>query len=403
MSRNAAEWLQRPTLPPTHYVDPRIYTDEGIFDEEREKIFNKVWTVACHESEVPNAYDYRRCQHIGGKELLVVRGKDMKIRTFYNHCSHRGSLLVHEPAGTAKRITCIFHQWCYDTLGNCVAITRQKQGYGDRIAKEQMGLREVKTEVGLGGFVWVNVDDDCGSLQEYVGNALDYMEDELSTEPLEIISFHKAIVNSNYKFWFDTNTELYHDFMHHHNRKIALIQPGYWDRRIHIFPNGHINVDSMECRYDAYEGTASEQRTLGWPGGEVACHKLIDLFPTMTFILRSPSFRLDTMIPLGPNKVIIEFRGLAIKSDTPEERQERVKDHNAIWGPFGRNLPEDEFAVVGQTMALNSATASTYLLHGREEESIHDELGMRHYYDEWGRRMGRLASDPYDERPAAAE
>lgn len=406
MSRNAAQWQRKPDfLPSTHYVDPRIYTDEQIFLEEREKIFNKVWAVVCHESEVPNAYDYRRCQHIGGKELFVVRGGDMKIRTFYNHCSHRGSLLVLEPAGNAKRITCIFHQWCYDTLGNCVEVTRQKEGYGNRVTKEMMGLREVKTEVGLGGFIWVNVDDSCGNLASYVGDALDYLKDELSAKPLEIISYHKAIVNSNYKLWYDTNSELYHDFLHHHNRQIALIQPGYWDRRIHTHVHGHISVDSMECRYDAYEGTGGEQRALGWPGGEKACHKLIDLFPSMTFILRAPAFRLDTMIPLGPDKVAIEFRGFAIKGDTPNERKIRVRDHNMIWGPFGRNLPEDEFAIIGQAAALRGGggTDNTYILQGREEESIQDEIGMRHYYAEWSRRMGRSASDPFGKVAAAAE
>jgi methanesulfonate monooxygenase large subunit len=402
MSRNAAEWSQRPSLAPTHYVDPRIYTDEALFEEEREKIFKKAWSVVCHESEVPNAYDYRRCQHISGKELLVVRGKDMKIRTFYNHCSHRGNLLAMEPSGTAKRITCMFHQWAYDTKGNCVEITRQKEGYQDRISKKDMGLREVKTEMGLGGFVWVNVDDNCGPLEEFVGDSLDYLKDELSTKPLEIISYHKAVVNSNYKLWYDTNSELYHDFLHHHNRKIALIQPGYWDRRVHTHDHGHIHVDSMQCRYDAYEGNDGQQRQLGWPGGEVACHKLIDLFPTMTFILRAPAFRLDTMVPLGPDKVIIEFRGFAIKGDSTKDRDARVRDHNSIWGPFGRNLPEDEIAIVGQMMAMKSGNESTYVLQGREEPSIQDEIGMRHYYSEWSQWMERSASDPFNNRGIAA-
>ena len=67
MSRNGSQWESRPNLPPTHYVDPRVYTDQSIFEEEREKIFEKVWAIVCHESEVPEAYDFRRCQHMGGK------------------------------------------------------------------------------------------------------------------------------------------------------------------------------------------------------------------------------------------------------------------------------------------------------------------------------------------------
>ena len=43
------------------------------------------------------------------------------------------------------------------------------------------------------------------------------------------------------------------------------------------------------------------------------------------------------------------------------------------------------------------------MLHGREEDmTIHDEGGMRHFYAEWGRRMGRKAHDPYGERQMSA-
>ena len=35
------------------------------------------------------------------------------------------------------------------------------------------------------------------------------------------------------------------------------------------------------------------------------------------------------------------------------------------------------------------------ILHGRHEnQTIHDENGMRHYYEEWGRWMNRLPSKP---------
>ena len=40
---------------------------------------------------------------------------------------------------------------------------------------------------------------------------------------------------------------------------------------------------------------------------------------------------------------MIEFRGLGLKRDTPDEQAQRVRDHNTIWGPFGRNLHEDFF------------------------------------------------------------
>jgi len=328
--------------------------------------------------------------------LIVIRGEDMKVRSFYNICPHRGNTLLYDPVGNAKRITCIFHAWSFNPQGDCIDISRGKQGYQERFGCEQAGLREVKTDIGYGGFVWVNVDDDSCSLREYIGDAMGLLDEHLS-QPLEVFHYHKAVVETNYKLWHDTNSEFYHDYMHYFNRITGMIQPGYFDRKYTGYPNGHASVGSMAIKYDAYEG--SKARGVGWPGLAPGGWVLIDLFPGMTYNLRTSVLRMDTAIPLGPNKLVIEFRGLGLKSDTPEERAERIRDHNTIWGPFGRNLHEDLLGVYGQGRAMRERTDSKWVIHGREENStIHDEMGMRHFYAEWSRRMGRPAFDPYGTR-----
>jgi methanesulfonate monooxygenase large subunit len=399
VSRTSLEWGRSPKLPETHYVDASIYTDEQIHREEVEKIFNRLWLIACHESEIQNPFDYRTFQHPCGKSLIVVRGEDMTVRCFYNTCPHRGNTLLQDPAGNAKRITCIFHHWSFDAKGNCINIPRDKEGYGERLCRANVGLREVKTAVGYGGFVWINIDDGCQSLQDFIGDAFEDLENEMS-HPMEVFHYHQAIVMSNYKLWHDTNRELYHDYMHYHNRLTGLSQKGYFDRVFHTYPNGHVQLDSMEIQYQAYKG---KQRMLTWPGATTACHKLIDIFPATTFILRAPSFRVDTMTPLAPDKVLIEFRGLGLKSDTPEERSARLKHHNDLWGPFGLNLHEDLLAIQLQTRAMRQSVENNYVLHGREENmTTHDEVGMRQYYQEWSRLMRRAPYDPHRKRTAEA-
>ena len=401
MSRSAAEWEAKPPFPSTHYVDTRIYTDEGIFRDEQQRIFNKCWIIACHESEVPNAFDYRTFRHPGGEELVIVRGDDGAVRAFYNICPHRGNVLLYDPVGNAKRITCIFHAWSFDTKGDCIDISRAAEGYQERLCKADVGLRAVKAEVGFGGFVWVNLDDASVSLAAYIGDALGMLEPYMQ-QPMEVFHYHKAVVNTNYKLWHDTNSEFYHDYMHYFNRITGMMQPGYFQRKYVGYPNGHASVGSMEVQYDKYEGSA--KRGVGWPGLAPGGWILIDIFPGMTYNLRTSVLRIDTAIPLGPNKALIEFRGLGLKSDTPEQRAERIRDHNTIWGPFGRNLHEDLLGVHGQGIAMRErATGSRWVLHGREENStIHDEVGMRHFYAEWSRRMGRSASDPMGETAAAS-
>jgi methanesulfonate monooxygenase large subunit len=394
MSRNAEQWERRPPLPPTHYVDTRLYTDPQIFAEEREKIFARTWIIAAHESELPAAHDYRTFQHPAGRNLLLVRGDDGSVRAFFNICPHRGNALVHEPSGNARALTCIFHAWTFDGHGRCTGIARRKEGYQDRLHAGDLGLRAVRCELGHGGFVWVNVDDSAPPLADSIGDALGLLAPHLQA-PLEVFHYQKVVVNTNHKLWHDTNSEFYHDYLHYFNRVTGMQQPGYFDRRYVGYPNGHASVGSMQVRYDKYAG--GQERAVGWPGLAPGGWILVDLFPGMTYNLRTSVIRLDTIIPVAPNRTIIELRGLALASDTPDERAARVRDHNTIWGPFGRNLHEDLLAVRGQGQAMRDGdTGSRWLLHGREEDmTIHDEGGMRHYYAEWSRRMARSPSDPF--------
>jgi methanesulfonate monooxygenase large subunit len=394
MARSAANWDRRPSLPATHFVDPRLYTDEAIFNDERDLIFAKTWNIACHESEVPEVFDYRTYNHPAGKNLIIVRGDDRRIRAFYNVCPHRGNTVVYGPSGNGKHLVCIFHAFSFDTKGNCVDIPRETAGYQDRICKADVGLREVRTEVGFGGFVYVNLDDSAGSLADFIGEALDDMSVALSTEPLEVFSYHRADVHTNYKLWHDTNSEFYHDYMHYHNRQTSMLQPGYFDRRYTSYANGHARVGDQVVNYEAYEGFKG--RDLSFPGMKLNQWKMVDLFPGMTYNLRGSSLRIDTVIPVSATQVTIEYRGLGLLRDTAEERAQRIDDYNSIWGPFGRNLHEDLLGVHGQGMAMGRG--QTFILHAREEDAtIHDEIGMRHFYAEWSKRTGRSSSDPYGE------
>jgi len=91
-----------------------------------------------------------------------------------------------------------------------------------------------------------------------------------------------------------------------------------------------------------------------------------------------------------------------LKRDSAAERERRVRDHNTIWGPFGRNLPEDLLGVTNQALGMRPGSEGLHVLQARREDSrIHDEIGLRHYYSEWSRRLGRDASDPYADGPAA--
>ncbi|MFT5115999.1 MAG: methanesulfonate monooxygenase large subunit, partial [Parasphingorhabdus sp.] len=60
-------------------------------------------------------------------------------------------------------------------------------------------------------------------------------------------------------------------------------------------------------------------------------------------------------------------------------------------------------AVTGQGASMHGQADHRRILQGRHEnETIHDENGMRHYYEEWGRWVNRSPSNPdkpFEEMP----
>ena len=117
--------------------------------------------------------------------------------------------------------------------------------------------------------------------------------------------------------------------------------------------------------------------------------RFINLFPDLMINIRSNVVRLDRMVPLGPGRTLVEWRGLGVKDDTEELRSVRVRQHNLLWGPTGRNLPEDMLAVESQARAM-AADEVRYSIIAREENlNPTDDANIRAYYREWGRRMGQ--------------
>ena len=410
-ARNHKQWVATPPLKPDEWVDSRIYTDPDIFEEELEKIFKKTWIPLCHESELSEPFDFRTFT-IAREPIIVTRAPDNKVRAFPTVSPPRGnmierrpsgSFLEGEPSGNPKHMTCMFHAWQFDMKGNCVHISREKEGYQDRIRKEDQGLRRLRCEVQFGGFVWVCLDDNVGqSVEDWAAGCFDCIREAIETEPLEVFHYHKAIIGCNYKLWHDTNSEFYHDYMHYHNR-VTGFNDEYFARKNVAFDNGHVNVNTFEVKYDQYEGFESRAE-LSFPTFPPNQWYMIDMFPGMNFNLRGSAFRADTVTPLAADKVMIEFRGLGLKSDTPEERMIRINHHNTIWGPFGRNLHEDLLGVTGQGATMRTGSDVRRILHGRIEDNlIHDEVGMRNFYNEWGKWMNRLPSNPMKEHMAAAE
>jgi methanesulfonate monooxygenase large subunit len=349
--RNNKTWNKTPNV---EYISSECYNNQKIFEAEQREIFSKVWVPMCHISEMYNKFQFRTTQ-IAGQNVIAWNSGD-RVRAYINPGVR----------GVAGNIDITL------TMDN---------------------VKELYCEVKHGGMVWVTLDANPSmSVEEWTAGAFDCISDAIDTEELEVFHYHKAVIPTNYKLWHDTNSEFYHDFMHYFNR-VTGFNDEYFARKNIAFDNGHVNVSSFTVNYGEYEG-AGDREALSFPTLPPNQWYMVDLFPGYNFNLRGSAFRSDSVTPLGPNSVLIEFRGYGLLKDTLEERKQRIDHHNTIWGPFGRNLHEDLLGVTGQGVSMAPGTENRHILHGRHENhTIHDEVGMRHYYSEWGKY---LDIDPYN-------
>lgn len=387
-ARNAKQWRTPPALAPESYVSGDVYADPAIFETERDKIFARTWRIACHESELAAPFDFRTYDHLG-IPLISIRGADGVVRTFFNVCSHRGARLVSEVSGNAKRLTCFYHLWTYDAEGRCIDIPRPEAYETVGLTKEDCGLRAVRTETKL-GLIFITLDEAAAPLSSYLGHLLDHFEEPMGARPLEVFHFHRAELTANWKAWMETNLDAYHTFMHVVLRRTQVDSA----RQIKIHPNGHAAGEGLRADYKNYKGWQERSDSLALPGLEASEMRSAHLFPNAMILARGTVIRIDTVIPVASDRMVLECRGLGVKGDTPEQRRERMAHHNMYWGPLSRNLPEDGFAAEACEASFGSGAARYQIIARDENLTGQDDGMMRNFYGEWGRLTGLPAHNP---------
>jgi phenylpropionate dioxygenase-like ring-hydroxylating dioxygenase large terminal subunit len=146
-------------------IPTTAYLSEDYARAERDKLWRKVWQMACREEEIPNVGDYVTYD-ILDDSIIVVRTAADKISAYHNVCQHRGRRLT-EGCGHAKKFACKFHGWKWNLDGSNAEVVRG-EGYGGSLSPEDIRLGSVKAGT-WGGYVFINMDPDCEPLDDYLG------------------------------------------------------------------------------------------------------------------------------------------------------------------------------------------------------------------------------------------
>ncbi|MBW8755492.1 MAG: Rieske (2Fe-2S) protein, partial [Sphingomonadales bacterium] len=95
---------------------------------EKERLWPRVWQMACREEEIPRPGDYYTYD-IADESISVVRRQDGAIAAYHNVCPHRGRRLTAGCGRTAK-FHCKYHGWQWTLDGKPAEIVDREDWGG---------------------------------------------------------------------------------------------------------------------------------------------------------------------------------------------------------------------------------------------------------------------------------
>ena len=358
-----------------------LYTDPGVFEQEREKIFRPAWHVMGHANDVPTAGDYVTLD-ILGERVVTLRGADGRIRSFHNVCRHRAAKLASESRGSCgRRLVCPYHAWSYNLDGTLANIPKW-QGF-EHLDKSEHGLAPVEQEI-FHGFIFVRFAPGLPS----VGEMMAPYGDEIASYDLESMVPNGRVTLRPRPVNWKNVADNYSDGLH-----ITVAHPGL----TRLFGDTYA-IEAREW-VDKMSGELQDDPTARW--SERAYLKLVSaydrvpahrrrrweyykLWPNVAFDLYPDQVDFMQFIPVSPTETMIR----EIAYVHPDGSREMKAARYLNWRINRQVNAEDTRLIEGVQAGMGSSSYTSGPLSAKE-------VCLRSF----SKRMRELIPDARLERP----
>lgn len=340
-----------PLAEDVHRVPAADYIDTDRWSREIEQIFRRVPLVLGYSAELRDPGAYRAIEVVD-TPVLLVRGQDGALRSFVNTCSHRGSQLVAEGTGTARRFACPYHAWTYDDGGRLVGVLDRDE-FGT-VDLDCHGLTPLWCEE-RAGLVFGSIrPEQTLDLDPWL-RGYDQMLDHLGLCDATLVG-RQEIDGPNWKIAYDGYLDFYHLPILHRE----TFGPKMSNKAIYDAWGPHQRVTSPDARMGRYADAAEED----WPDA-MLLDGVWTVFPHLSiarFDVGGPICMVSQLLPgtePGSSRTIQTF--LAERPDTDEVAM-------AEQMAFLAHVVRDEDYATGFGIQRGLATgANTHVLFGRNE------------------------------------
>lgn len=317
------------------------YTDPEIFAQERQKIWYKTWQFVGRSEQLAKPGDYLTCK-IGDEPILVMRAHSGKLQAMYNVCAHRGMRIV-EGKGNCKHLRCPYHHWIYNLDGQLQAVPYPECFPG--LDKSAIALPKVQVDT-WGGFVFVNLDPEAGSLRDYLAGVPQHLEQYSgSWEAMRVAHRATFEVRFNWKILLENYIDAYHlPMVHGKTVGDRFEMPG--------FIGGEMSYLHVLQHYDYIE--PRERTYIGW------------IFPNVPILTLDEYVLVWQVNPINPEFTIIE----KYLCQTPEQMEKFPLKNEEELGKQFRNVFEEDIPfcqMLQEQVKSSSYPANQHLAKGLED------------------------------------
>jgi len=331
------------------------YTDEGLFQLEREEVLAKTWVCIGFASDLPEQA-YVKPLDFMGLPLLLMRNRQGTVQVFHNVCSHRGMKLVQAESAVQGVVRCPYHSWTYDLNGQLKG-TPHAGGVGvhkhENLNCANHGLKAIRSAQWL-DMIFVNLSGDAESFEDFLAPLLERWQPFWGIDGVEQLrrvnmgGNLEIEVNCNWKLAVENYCEAYHlPWVHPSLNTYSRLEDHY-----NISFGEHF-AGQGSLAYNLAD-TAGTQlpKFPAWPEDKLRHAEYVSLFPNVLLGIQADHVFAMQLEPVSAEKTVEHLRVFFVGDQATQD--DYAASRTAVLESWRVVFGEDISAVEGMQQGRHS-------------------------------------------------